>query len=152
MARYTYTKTVENYTFNPPNYISEEEYNQLKRQIRRNPSAALIDENSVQNSHDKLKTVLIFGIIALIIGLIGMFAFEEPQWWGGILLIISVFGVLHPLVNKGDLESSKNRLAAEQHRINYFRNLKKMVENNNDYRSFKIDYQRTYGNSRSLFL
>jgi hypothetical protein len=142
MARFKYTKTVENYSFNPPRNISEEQFNQLKSQIKRNPNEPLIDETSVQNSHERLTTLLTFGIIALLIGLFGMFGFDSPQWWGGLLTILSVFGVLHPIVNMGQLESSKNRLTAEQDRIRFYRNLKSMIQNSEDYISFRIKYER----------
>jgi hypothetical protein len=145
MARFTYSKTVENYSFNPPTMISEQEFNQLKSQIRQNPNAPLINENAVQNSHEKLTTILLFGVIALVIGLFGMFAFETPQWWGVLLTLLSVFGVLHPIVNMGQLESSRNRLAVEQKRINYFRELKTMIENCPDYSVFKLKYELKYG-------
>jgi hypothetical protein len=145
MARFTYTKTVEHYSFNPPTSISEEEYNLLKLKIMINPDASLIDEEAQQKSHDKLTTILMVGIVFLIIGLIGMFAFEEPKWWGVLLTIISTFGVLHPIVNMGQLESSKNLLKAEQARINYFRNLKDLVQNSKSYTDFHIAYQLRYG-------
>ena len=145
MARFTYTKTVESYTFNPPTSISEEEFNQFKLQIRRNPDVALIDENAVQNSHDKLTTILLFGVIALAIGLFGMFGFESPQWWGVILTLLSVFGVLHPIVNMGQLDSSRNRVAAEQKRINYYRGLKDMIQKSQSYQEFCISYHLKYG-------
>jgi hypothetical protein len=74
-----------------------------------------------------------------------MFAFEEPKWWGVLLTIISTFGVLHPIVNMGQLESSKNLLKAEQARINYFRNLKDLVQNSKSYTDFHIAYQLRYG-------
>lgn len=67
MARFTYTKTVEYYNFTPPKSISEEEFKVYKTQINRNPNAPLMDEKAVQNSHEKLTTILIFGTIALII-------------------------------------------------------------------------------------
>jgi hypothetical protein len=145
MARFTYTKTIESYTFNPPKYISVEEFNQIKLQIRRNPDAPLIDENTVQNSHEKLTTILTFGVIALVIGLFGMFAFDTPQWWGVLLTILSVFGVLHPIVNMGQLESSRNQVAAEQQRINFYRELKNMIQTSQSYPEFCISYHLKYG-------
>lgn len=81
-----------------------------------------MDEKAVQNSHEKLTTILIFGTIALIIGVFGMFAFDSPQWWGVLLTIISVFGVLHPIVNMGQLESSRNRLEAEPKKFVFIAN------------------------------
>lgn len=144
MARITYTKTIENYNFSIPSYISEEQYILMKIEVQKNSNVPLIDENTVQKSHDKLTTVLCIGIIVLIIGLYGMFAFESPKWWGGILMIISIFGVLHPIVNMGKLESSKNKLVVEQKRIEYFRALKIILLNSTDYDSFKKSYNKKF--------
>lgn len=151
MARFTYTKTVESYTFNPPATVSEEEFYQFKLQIRRNPNAPLIDENAVQNSHEKLTNILIVGFIALVIGLFGMFGFDTPQWWGVLLTLLSVFGVLHPIVNMGKLESSRNRLTAEQKRISYYRDLKTIIENCSNFEEFILKYELKYGFSRRGF-
>ena len=145
MARFTYTKTVEYYNFTPPKSISEEEFKAYKTQINRNPNAPLMDEKAVQNSHEKLTTVLIFGIIALVIGLFGMFAFDSPQWWGVLLTLISVFGVLHPIVKMGQLESSRNRLEAEPKKIRFYRELKEMIKKSKTYQEFIIKYIIQYG-------
>ena len=144
MARITYTKTIENYNFSIPSFISEEQYIFMKIELQKNPNTPLIDENTIQKSHDKLTTVLVIGIIVFIIGLFGMFAFETPQWWGGILMIISAFGVLHPIVNMGQLESSRNKLIVEQKRIEYFRALKIMLLNSSNYDNFKMNYRNKF--------
>ena len=145
MARFNYTKTVEHYSFNPPQMISEVEYNQLKTKILQNPDATLIDEQAEQKSHDKLTTVLIIGVLVLVIGLFGMFAFKEPKWWGVLLTILSIFGVLHPIVNMGQLESSKNKLRAEQNRILFYCDLKDIIQKSRSYQEFRILYLLKYG-------
>ena len=145
MARFTYTKTVEHYSFNPPQIISEAEYNDLKTKILRNPQAPIIDESAEQKSYDKLTTVLMIGVLVLVIGLFGMFAFDEPKWWGVLLTILSIFGVLHPIVNMGQLESSKNKLRAEQDRILFYRDLKEIIQKSRSYQEFRILYQLKYG-------
>lgn len=145
MARFNYTKTVEHYSFNTPQMISEVEYNQLKTKILQNPDATLIDEQAEQKSHDNLSTVLMIGVLVLVIGLFGMFAFDEPKWWGVLLTILSIFGVLHPIVNMGQLESSKNKLRAEQDRILFYRDLKEIIQKSRSYQEFRILYQLKYG-------
>ena len=145
MARFTYTKTVEHYSFNPPQMISEAEYNELKTKILRNPQAPIIDESAEQKSHDNLSTILMIGVVVLVIGLFGMFAFDDPQWWGVLLTILSTFGVLHPIINMGQMESSKNRLKAEQDRILFYRELKEMIRKSNSHKEFCIFYQFKYG-------
>lgn len=144
MARFTYTKTVEQYSFNPPQMISEVEYNKFRTKILGNPEEPLIDEKDEQNSHDNLSTILMIGIVLLVIGLFGMFAFEEPKWWGVLLTILSTFGVLHPIVNMGQLESSKNKLRAEQNRIAFYRDLKEIIRKSNSYKDFCITYHIKY--------
>ena len=136
MARFTYTKTIESYSFVPPRMISEKEYTQLKQQILQNPSDPLINELEARNAHDRLLTFLYVGVFLLIIGLIGMFANKEPTWWGCILLLVSVFGFIHPVINEGQLESSRNRVRAYDEKIVYYRNLKKSIEKSNSYLEF----------------
>ena len=145
MARFTYTKTVEHYSFSPPQMISEAEYNELKTKILRNPQAPIIDESAEQKSHDNLSTILMIGVVFLVIGLFGMFAFDEPQWWGVLLTILSTFGVLHPIINMGQMESSKNKLRAEQDRILFYRDLKEIIQKSRSYQEFRILYQLKYG-------
>jgi hypothetical protein len=145
MARFTYTKTVEHYSFNPPTSISEEEFNVLKIKIMKNPEAPLTNENAQQKSHDNLSTILLIGVVFLVTGLFGMFAFDEPQWWGVLLTILSTFGVLHPAINMGQMESSKNRLKAEQDRILFYRELKEMIRKSNSHKEFCVFYQFKYG-------
>ena len=136
MARFTYTKTVENYSFVPPRMISEKEYTQLKQQILQNPSDPLINELEARNAHDRLLTFLYVGVFLLIIGLIGMFADDTPKWWGALAMFLSVFGCLHPIINEGRLESSRNRVRAYDEKIVYYRNLKKSIEKSNSYLEF----------------
>ncbi len=136
MARFTYTKTVENYSFVPPQMISEKEYILLKQQILQHPTEPLINEMEARNSHERLLTFLYVGVFLLIIGLIGMFADDTPKWWGVLLMFISVFGILHPIINEGQLESSRNRVRAHDEKIMYYRNLKKNITKTNSYLEF----------------
>ena len=145
MARFEYTKTIEHYSFSAPRYVSEEDYMIIKMKIKQNPSAPLIKESSVEDSHDRLSGVLIVGIIAFIFGLLGMLSSDNPPAWSIILLIASILGVIHPLINMGVYESSRNRNQAERQRIAYFRKLKELVKDSNDYSQFRMKYGRMYG-------
>jgi hypothetical protein len=145
MARFEYTKTVEYYSFTPPRSINEALYEQLKSQIKRHPNLPLVDEEVVEKSHNRLSGILLVGIIALVIGLFGMFSNENPPGWSVILMLISVFGVLHPIVNMGTYDSSKNRIRAERERISYFRKLKDLISNSKDYKDFKSRYPEIFG-------
>jgi hypothetical protein len=144
MARFEYTKTIEQYNFTPPESISEVDFIKLKIQIRENPNSPLINETKVSDSHDKLVIVVIIGIILLIIGLFGMFSTDNPPAWSVILMLISVFGVIHPIINMGKLQSSQNKVAADKSRVAYFKDLKKIVEESSDYRIFKSKYEFKY--------
>ena len=145
MARFEYTRTVEHYTFTPPRIVSEQDFNIIKMKIRQNPHAPLIDETSAEASHNSMGGLVLIGIVALVIALIGMFSSDTPPGWSVILMLISVFGILHPLVNTGSYESSRNYMKADQDRIAYFRTLKGMVNESPDYPTFKIRYWRIYG-------
>ena len=136
MARFTYTKIVENYSFVPPRTISEKEYNLYKQQILQHPTEPLINEMEARNSHQRLLQFLYLGVFLFAIGIIGMFANEEPTWWGCILLLVSVFGFIHPVINEGQLESSRNRVRAHNEKIMYYRNLKKNITKTNSYLEF----------------
>jgi amino acid transporter len=146
MARFEYTKTVEHYSFKAPRMISEEDFNIIKMKIRMNPSEPLIDEKTVERSHDRLSGILLIGVAAVAISLIALFNSKEPPGWAIIILLIGVFGVLHPIVNMGNYESSKNQLNAERDRIQYFRKLKDIVSQSTDYRTFQINYRRYFWN------
>ena len=144
MARITYTKTIENYSFKPPRSISLSEYIALKNQIENQPNKPLIDEDTVQKSHEKLQLLIIVGVLLLAVGLIGLFAMETPTWWGGLLTIISIFGILHPSINSGNWESSRNRVAVEETRIAYFRHLKRLIETSKDFSDFQLNYSKQF--------
>ncbi len=151
MARFEYTKTIEQYNFTPPQSISEEDFIKLKIQIRENPNSPLINETKVSDSHDKLVIVVIIGIILLIIGLFGMLSTDNPPAWSVILMLISVFGVIHPIINMGKLQSSQNKVAADKSRVAYFKDLKRIVELSSDYRTFKSKYELKYKFSSNYF-
>jgi hypothetical protein len=145
MARFEYTKTIEHYSFTPPSFISEEQYNQLKRQVTKHPNIPFIDEDAVEKSHGRLSVLVLAGFIGAGIGIMGMFSSDTPPGWAVILMLISVLGVLHPLINMGTYDSSRNRVRAERERIAYFRKLKELVKSYHDYNSFRVVYARVYG-------
>lgn len=145
MARITYTKTVYNFKFTPPKEISEPEFIQYKRFIQLNPNKPLIDEQRSERSHDRLTGFVLVGIILLIIGLIGMFGFDSPQWWGVVATIISVLGILHPIINGGVYESSKNSVNNFQDEIKFYQNLKEMIKNSDIYSDFAREYRLKFG-------
>jgi hypothetical protein len=136
MARFEYTKTVEHYSFNPPRMVSEEDFRIMKMKIKMNPEARLIDEKEAEKKHEHLSLLVFFGLVAMGIGLIGMFSNDNPPGWSIVLLLISLFGVLHPLLNMGTYESSKNYIRAERERVQYFRKLKNIVNESPDYYTF----------------
>ena len=65
-----------------------------------------------------------------------MFVDDTPKWWGVLLMFISVFGILHPIINEGQLESSRNRVRAYDEKIEYYRNLKNTIVKTNSYLEF----------------
>lgn len=144
MARFEYTKTVEHYSFNPPRFISQEDYNIMKMKLQMNPHAPLINETDALKGSDRMNIIVLVGFIALAIGLIGMFSNDNPPGWAVILVLISVFGVLHPLVNMGAWESSRNRARAEEMRIQYFRKVKALINTTSDYSAFRNRYAEMF--------
>ena len=145
MARFEYTKTIEHYSFSAPRYVSEEDYNIIKMKIKQQPNTPLVDESSVEQSENRLGGVLFIGVMALLIGLVGVFSSDSPPGWAIVLLLLSIFGVIHPLINMGVYESTRNRNQAERQRIDYFRKLKELVKDSNDYSQFRLKYSRMYG-------
>lgn len=142
MARFEYTKTVEHYSFTPPRMVSEEDFRIMKMKIQMNPEAPLIEENKAESRHGVLTIIVVLGFIAVIIALFGMFSSDNPPGWSIGLMLISVFFVLHPLVNMGTFESSKNYIRAERERVQYFRKLKSIVNESADYYTFRDKYER----------
>ena len=96
MARFEYTKTVEQYSFIPPRIVSEEDFRIMKMKIQMNPEAPLINETEAENKHDRLTLLVVLGFVAVIIALFGMFSSENPPGWSIGLMLISLFFVLHP--------------------------------------------------------
>jgi hypothetical protein len=43
MARFEYTRTITHYQFTPPEFISEQQFDQLQMQIKSKPEEPLID-------------------------------------------------------------------------------------------------------------
>jgi len=148
MARFEYTRTIENYTFTPPRFISREDYELLKKQIEKHPNLPLVDEVNIEKSHGRLSAVLFIGIIALIIGLFVIFSSDEPPGWAILLIMGSVFGVLHPLMNMGTFQSSQNKVEADRQRIAFFRRLKEIISVSRDYPEFRETYEKSYGYKR----
>lgn len=144
MARITYTKTVYDIKFRAPKEISEVEFNQYKRFISLNPNTPLINEQRSEQSHDRLTGFVMVGVVLLIIGLIGMFGFDSPQWWGVVSMLISVFGILHPIVNGGVYESSKNSVENFSDEVKFYRDLKELVKTSSNYSEFNYRYQVKY--------
>ena len=110
--------------------------------IQMNPEAPLIEENNAESRHGVLTIIVVIGFIAVIIALFGMFSSENPPGWSIGLMLISVFFVLHPLINMGTFESSKNYIRAERERVQYFRKLKSIVNESSDYYTFRDKYER----------
>lgn len=144
MARFEYTSTIAHYSFSIPEFVSEENYNLLKMKVIMNPSAPLIEETSAESKHEKLTLLIVIGIIALGIGLLGIFSTENPPGWSIILILISVFGILHPLLNMGTYQSSQNYINAEREKIEYFQKLKRIIMSSSDYRGFLDNYRKTF--------
>jgi hypothetical protein len=88
------------------------------------------------------------GVVLLVIGLFGLLASETPQWWGGILVFISVLGILHPIVNGGVYESSKNSVNNFQDEIKFYQNLKEMIKKSDSYIDFAREYRLKFGVSK----
>jgi hypothetical protein len=145
MARFEYTRTIEHYSFTPPRFISRDDYEQLKKQIEKHPNLSLVEEEKVENKHEKLGLILVVGMIALIIGLFGIFSSDDPPGWAILLVIISTIGVLHPLVNTGIYQSSQNKVTAERQRVDFFRRLKVLISESKDYDEFRKNYEMAYG-------
>lgn len=144
MARFQYTRTIEHYSFTPPRFISESEYYSIKMKILQAPEEPLVKEEVAEKNHGRLTLILAVGIIALVIGLFGAFSNDSKPDWAMILILISIFGILHPLVNMGSYQSSLNRVKAERERILYFQHLKKMVASSNNYPVFWDNYRKIY--------
>jgi hypothetical protein len=144
MARITYTKTVYDIKYRAPQVISEVEFNQYKRFIILNPNAPPINEQRSEKSHDKLTGFVLIGVVLLIIGLIGLFGFDSPQWWGGVSMVVSVFGILHPILNGGVYESSKNSVKNFSDEIKFYRELKELIKDSSSYADFNYRYQVKY--------
>ncbi|MFN5910042.1 MAG: hypothetical protein ACK45H_01780 [Bacteroidota bacterium] len=141
MARFEYTRTVEQYSFAPPRMVSEEDYNIIKMKIRMNPSEPLIDEKKVERGHNILSAIVLVGAIGAGISVFTLFNSEEPPGWAVIVMLVGVFGILHPFLNMETYESSRNQLNAERDRIQYFRKLKNIVSQSPDYRTFQVNYR-----------
>jgi hypothetical protein len=144
MARLEYTRTIEQYSFSVPQFVSEENYNLMKLKIKMNPNLPLVDGTKAESKHEQITILVVIGFIALGIGLFGMLSSENPPGWSILLLLISVFGILHPLVNMGTFQSSQNCIRAEREKNQYFERLKQIVISSYDYRSFQDNYRNAF--------
>jgi hypothetical protein len=144
MARFEYTRTIEQYSFSIPQFVSEENYNLLKMKVIMNPSAPLMDETSAESKHEKLTVLIVIGIVALGIGLLGMFSTKNPPGWSIALVVLSTMGIIHPLLNMGTYQSSQNYLNAERDKNQYFQRLKQLIISSADYRSFLDNYRKAF--------
>ena len=147
MPKFRYTRVVTNYTFTPPQNISEADYNTLKNLFKINPHADIgglkkeMEEDRKDN--EKMNTILTIGLICFFIGLLAMLSSDNNQW-GFILMFLSLVFSIHPIINTGILQSSKNKASAFKDKQAYFTDLKKMIINSSNYKNFSKDYGKKY--------
>ncbi len=115
MARFKYTQTVHHYSFHPPESISELEYNSYKQMLLVNPNSDITPTDNSKKKNSFLYSLVIIGVVLLIIG------FATETW---ILVFLSIFLVLHPIVNTGILQSSINQDRATYSKSEFYNVLK----------------------------
>jgi hypothetical protein len=135
MARFQYTRTVHHYSFQPPDRISELEYNSYKQMLLVNPNSDITPTDNSKKKNSFLYGLVIVGVILLIIG------FATETW---VLVFLSIFLVLHPIVNTGILQSSINQDRATNAKIEFYNDLKRMILNSRSYSDFNIAYKAKY--------
>jgi hypothetical protein len=148
MARFKYTETVYNYTFTPPSVISEIEFQSYKQMLKANPNANIFKETNVKKKNERIYFLLIVGIICFLVGMIALFSSEDTNdapGWAFPLIFVSIFFVLHPIVNTGILRSSINENRADTERSKYYTDLKSLIINSSTYPEFSIKYKAKYG-------
>jgi hypothetical protein len=145
MPRIKWTKTVHNYSFTPPASISESSYNCYNIQIKNYPLCNLNDIQD-KNKDNLMFFVLSFGIIGFILGLYFLLTknSNEIPGWITFYFIISVFFIIHPIVNKGKLESFINKRRAEKNKQQFFDELKAMIMKSKSYSEFVDQYNKKY--------
>lgn len=145
MATFKYEKTVYQYSFNPPTSIAEDDFNALKLQTLLNPYQAIFKEENPNKDLNRIDLILGIGIVAGIIGLIGILGNDSKPGWAIILMMISVFLVVGPILNGGIRESEQNRAKAEAKKQAYFKDLEHMVRRAESYQEFRMACNRKYG-------
>lgn len=155
MPKFKYTRTVSHYTFIPPERISETEYNSIKRLLQSHPDADIGGgpNEEEQESDDRMYLLLVIGIIGFFVGLLTNLSYDSPAetpGWSTLLMIGSVFFILHPILNTGRLQSSVNRSNAEKSKKAFYKELGKMILKSSSYFSFSQEYQRRFGTYVSI--
>lgn len=135
MARIEYTRTVHYYSFRPPSRISELEYNSYKQMLNINPNLDITPPDKSKKKNAFLYILVIIGFIVLIYG------FVTENWF---LVMISIFLVLHPIVNTGILQSSINQDKATNAKMDFYKDLKKMILISKNYNEFNVAYKAKY--------
>lgn len=146
MAQLKSTRTVYEYSFNPPQFVSELDYSAMKMKTLTNPSEPLFPLEKTDESLNQINLILGIGIVAALIGFAGMYSSKDTPGWSVILLMLSVFLVIGPILNGGIRESEQNRTKANDKQQQYYINLESMVRDSTNYnqfmRSYKVRYER----------
>jgi len=135
MARFEYTRTVSQYYFKPPESISIEQYNAFKSILRDNPLEDFMPKENGGKKNTIIYALVIIGFALTAIGI-------ALEIW--LLVFLSVWLILHPLVNMGTLQSSVNQDRAERARRDFYRDLKEMITQSSSYYEFEKSYKKKY--------
>jgi hypothetical protein len=135
MVRFEYTRKVHHYSFQPPESISELEYNSYKQMLLINPNSDITPTDNSKKKNSFLYVLTIVGVILLIIGL------ATTTW---IIVFLSIFLILHPIVNTGVLQSSINQDRATNTKSEFYNDLKRMILNSRSYSDFYASYKNKY--------
>jgi len=99
MSCIEFTRIVENYTFTPPSFISERDYDLLKTKTNLSREVPLYRNAKIEHAHNNLTALILVSFLAVVLVIFGLVSSNETPAWAIILLVISIFGVLHPMVN-----------------------------------------------------
>jgi hypothetical protein len=135
MARFEYTRTVSQYYFRPPESISLDLYNSYKSLLRDKPMEDLMPKDNVGKKNTIVYALVIIGFALTAVGI-------ALEIW--LLVFLSVWLILHPLVNMGTLQSSVNQDRAERARRDFYRDLKEMITQSSSYYEFEMLYKKKY--------
>lgn len=148
MPKFRYTRVVTNYTFTPPQNISEADYNTLKNLLKINPNADISGGTKEEDKDDgKMYMLLVIGLVCFFIGLLTILNTDKVNdvpGWAGFLWIGGLFFIIHPIVNGGMLQTSVNKSSADKYRQAFFSDLKSMIISSSNYKSFSKDYGKKY--------